>query len=69
MLPGVSSVIRAIACLVVGILKGMSRVGINHDLDFFALLFQSLLKFFDVVDGDAAVLPAEDAQYCGVDLV
>ena len=40
----------------------MAGVGVNHDFDFVALLFQGLLEFPYVGDGDALIPAAENAE-------
>jgi hypothetical protein len=44
--PSVGSVLGAVSRLVVGILKGMAGVGIDHNFDFVALLFPACSNFF-----------------------
>jgi hypothetical protein len=66
-LPGVSRILRVMPSLVVGILKGIPRVGVNHNFHPLTLLL--LLELFYVVDRDTTVLPAEDSEDRSIDLL
>src|ERR1700739_32415 len=49
-LRGIRSVGGTIAVFIDGVFEGVPGLGVNVDLHFFAELFESLLKLFDVFD-------------------
>src|SRR5271165_678437 len=68
-LPGFGGVVGAIALLIVRVLETVSGVGEDVDVNDLAERLHLRFEFVDVVGSDALVLPAEDAEDVGVDLL
>ena len=68
MLPCIRSIIGPITFSVIGVLEGISSVGIDMDFHFLALLLKSPLELILIVDGDSAILATKDSQNRRVDL-